>query len=448
MRRLSISIGLGVWLAMPGLAAAQVAESPSPPRSYEPVPGAPAGAYYPKAKLPDLKPMYEDIEILRRILNRDFAKRHQLGQCAVCHQDVRSQAVRALGSLAFSPDGKTLATGTDRIVRFWDVTSGKQIAGHGLPAHPFTGAEGTYLAGVGVVYTITLPPLPEDAHAPPAKPAPAPLSEWDRVRKQLLGEKVEAPAAPERKQASLTDTVLKALADNGRHFKQLGPNESLTVVITFRGSESAFVKGAEMAPGRWHVGVTADPNLPGSAAPRGSPPAGPRPGVAGAPGTPYQGPSYAPGGVPSAGMPPANPSTATDYALLADLQLKQGRVAEAIAGYQRAVELNPGSRELVSLYRKLAQAYLAQEQDAKARDAVERAMQFLKAVQKAAVAPVHATGMAAALPSQQLIISVPRSLLDRVAAGQISFPQFRDAAHVELRLIGDAAKKTPPQVRP
>ena len=160
---------------------------------------------------------------------------------------------------------------------------------------------------------------------------------------------------------------------------------------------------------------------------------GPGPGAGGDPVQPHQGTS--PGGDPNVGTPPANPSTATDYELLADLQLKQGRVAEAIAGYKRAVDLAPGSRELVGLYRKLAQAYLAREQDAKARDAIERGMQFLAAMQKEPAPRPQPTGMAAALPSQQLIISVPKSLLDRVAAGQIGFPQFRDAAHVELRHV-------------
>src|SRR5262249_4508477 len=104
------------------------------------------------------------------------------------------------------------------------------------PSVPRSEAEGVYLKGQGVVFTITLAPSAHDPRLAPEKPAPKAASDWDRTRSEVRGEKVPPPnTTTETKSASVADTILKLLADNGHHFSQLGAEESLIVVATFRG---------------------------------------------------------------------------------------------------------------------------------------------------------------------------------------------------------------------
>jgi hypothetical protein len=389
--------------------------------------------------------MYEDIEIMRRLLNRDFFS--VTGQCASCHANpVRAVAFSPDGkflagggqelrpweakALAFSPDGKRLASGDwDTSVRVWDVATGKALVGpHGM-GHPFAGTEGTYLKGFGVIYTITLRPLPENPHAAVAHSSAKPLSDWERVRKQLRGEKVEQPAAVPPPQPSLTEVLLKTLAENGRHFTQLAPQESLSIIVTFRGDgTSAHLIG--------HKAIDKD----GSAGPGGG--AGDAAKAATTLADALDSDTRTAAALRFLLAAQDKPSSVQDYELLADLQLKQGRIDEAITAYRKALETKPGPKEHVNLYRKLAQAHLLRKQDAQAREAILKAEQVLKQALKETRAPATMTTVATALPAQ-LIISVPKQLLDRVGAGQISFDEFRRAAHVEVRaFIGTDGKTT------
>jgi hypothetical protein len=55
----------------------------------------------------------------------------------------------------------------------------------------FPAAEGVYLKGYGVVYNLVLPPQPKP-HAKEATAPAKPVSEWDRIRKEMHGEKVSS----------------------------------------------------------------------------------------------------------------------------------------------------------------------------------------------------------------------------------------------------------------
>src|SRR5205823_6170293 len=95
--------------------------------------------------------------------------------------------------------------------------------------------EGTYLKGQGIVFTLTLPPPQRDPRPEVPKPTPKPPNDWERMRKELRQEKPQnEETAQPQKELRLSDIILKMLAENGRHFTQLGENESLTVAITFR----------------------------------------------------------------------------------------------------------------------------------------------------------------------------------------------------------------------
>jgi hypothetical protein len=405
MNRLCIALGMCWLLAVPLRTFAQA-----------PSATAPAAATVAPA---DLKAMYEDIEILRRIMNRDL-QRHQ---CASCHSSPRA--------LAFSPDGRALAVQTDasvNVAQLWQMAP----AGHGDLAHQFTGAEGSYLKGFGVVYSITLPPIPGAKQTSPSEPVTKPLSDWDRVRKQLRGEKVEPTPAPPRREPGLIDVVLKSFADNGRHFTHLGPTESLTLVITFRPVKAsagpATMGSPAMAPGLQGFNLPQPVRLWDST------------------GKPKTSSRHTPLGneiiysFPTQPGVPANPTSARDFELLADLQCKQGRAEEAIRAYQKALDLASASKDLAGLSRKLAKAYLMADRDADARTALDRALHYLREAQKGENPSPSASGLESALPSQ-LIVSVPKTVLEQFAKVGMTMEEFRRAAHVEWRTFSAAAQK-------
>jgi hypothetical protein len=100
--------------------------------------------------------------------------------------------------------------------------------------------EGVYLKGHGIIYTVTLPTSLRDSKSSPPKPQTKPISDWDRVRKEMRGEKVEeSPKTDQSKDRSIATGVLELLAENGKNLTQLGDNESITIIITFRSEATA-----------------------------------------------------------------------------------------------------------------------------------------------------------------------------------------------------------------
>jgi hypothetical protein len=218
----------------------------------------------------------------------------------------------------------------------------------------------------------------------------------------------------------LRDVLLKTLAENGRHFTLLGPNETLTVVVTFRGSDKGSGVTGGMGGGILRGGG-------GSAAGGGSAPEIEARAVV----AKRQAAVKALSGL--GGAPAPNPTTARDYELLGDLVSKQGKFDEAVKAYQKAIELGADSKEQwAAMYRKLAQIYVQRAQDALAMEALQNAQKFIGSVK---ISPPKANPPAktrATLPAQ-LVITIPRELSDRFGSGQITLDQFRRAAYVELR---------------
>src|SRR5262245_47338857 len=169
----------------------------------------------------DGRRMSEDIEVMRRLLQRSIEN--------------------AVGPLSHAaPRARGANTRTDFIPSITNElftqpnTSGYQntlstIYGVGLTdymtisrVHTSAPVEGNYLKGYGVVFTITLPRSAATTPAPSTQPAAKPLSDWERTRRELLGQPApEAPATPPATRPALIDALLKCLADNGRHFSQL-----------------------------------------------------------------------------------------------------------------------------------------------------------------------------------------------------------------------------------
>jgi len=131
--------------------------------------------------------MSEDIEIFRRILDR---------QLAPFRQQVLVRSVQLSGS-----DSSLWATIDDSL----------------------SSLEGVYLTGHGVVYTATLSSLEASAKVQANEwkiglKLDRPVSEWESIRRQLRNEKEEPKKLEARKPPALSDVLLKVLAENGHHF--------------------------------------------------------------------------------------------------------------------------------------------------------------------------------------------------------------------------------------
>jgi tetratricopeptide (TPR) repeat protein len=278
----------------------------------------------------------------------------------------------------------------------------------------FPSAEGVYLKGHGVVYTVVLPPQPDLKLNAPAAAADKPLSEWDRVRKEVRGEKVDDTVKPKEKPTVL-DTLLKVLAENGTHLSQLGPEEIVTVVVTFRNSESP----KNLGPNQDALGNPLSNSLESRTIDLLQIPIGT---IKGAEGKDV-------GGDKTKDVPAA----VKDNILLGDLNFKQGKYKEAEKAFLTALKLlesSPDDAALGQVYHGLAQCYLA---DGKAEDAktyVEKAIALAKKQQAEPNPPKKETKTAAPVASK-LIVSAPKRLLDQVGSGKMTFEEFRKEVSME-----------------
>jgi len=376
------------------------------------------------AQAPEQRPapakQYEEVEILRRLLTN---KLHALyPQTTWLSPSVNSSPWIDIGSATQGflngleyqqPAERTLLGNwiSSTNERNWTVYTGSS---------PGPAIEGLYLKGYGIVYTLTLPP-PARPHKPEAAAAaPKPVSEWEQVRRQVRGEKDKPkPPAPEAKRPSISETVLRVLAENGHHLSQLAEEESVTVAITFREPRPGNLVGQSVYPTNTIYFTEGGLNL--NTAPQGTEL---KPLVSsGEGGSPFFPPAKA--------VKPGR-SSAYDHELLGDLSLKQERNDEAVKAYQRALELvspeqSPDTARQLKL--KLARAQLARGDAAAAAKALE---QYAALQKKQPAAPANQPDAAGghALPDK-MIITVPRRLLEQAGTGKLSFEEFRKGATVQ-----------------
>jgi tetratricopeptide (TPR) repeat protein len=261
------------------------------------------------------------------------------------------------------------------------------------------------------------------------------VSEWERARQELRGVKpppAAKPAAPAAatKTPALADTILKLLAENGHNFRQLGDDERLIVAVTFRGSAGGR---ARTASGQ---STMSDPSAAPANTNTGGSSAGPRP-----------------------------PASANDLELLGDLHLKNGRYDEAVETFRKAAAAQTDPQRLAQLHTKIALVYQTKAiGDPKQRDdAVARGLDYLKRQQgddyqryaqallalayarnldPAAAGEAQASAQPVPLPAR-LIISAKKRDLAAVAAGRMTFEQFRQAASVEYQEFDPPAAEKP-----
>lgn len=363
--------------------------------------------------------MYEEIEILRRILDQTFtalvAEAHPQDR-----QWLRSHAPAAnrfttlhdvsAGDVWVDLGGKPE---TPYVLKFAPDASGRIVRTMGAHSSPLL--DGVYLKGYGVIYSAVAPfPVPA-SQSEPTKPAGKPVSQWEQVRRELYGAKPAAeqpPAEPRRR--SITEMILRVLAENGQHFTQLSENEQVTVAITFRGTGACSACHGE---GSNQPTTTSQPVYP-------SPPKPLRSSSA-APFNPMETRSSSDSAI-SATRSTGVPTDAQGLSLLGDLHMKQGRYQEAAEAYQKALQ----QKESSTLYRKLAQTMLAQADQDGSRQSVEKARQFLESALRAEK-PASPPATASVPLHPKLILSAPKKLLDQVGAGKISFGEFQKAVTVQ-----------------
>ena len=193
----------------------------------------------------DLKTMHEDIEIMRRLLVKELGVRQaaiylpylELGASMTAYYDTR------LFNVPYP-----LSDVRDQSIAF----EGNYLRGHGvayttsIPAAILVGLE-TPTKSIGLLSGCA------KCHEPTAvrkrvelgtELAPKPLSDWDRTRQEVQGKKevdrlflrLKIQAQDICAPGTLTEAILKVLAENGHNFKQLAANENISVAITISGT--------------------------------------------------------------------------------------------------------------------------------------------------------------------------------------------------------------------
>jgi tetratricopeptide (TPR) repeat protein len=434
---------------------------------------------------------YEEIEIMRRILNDG------LRRVARARTNDGSRAVNEspLGNLSgsvfldFDNDGQQDIVFANPFqspqdYHSWLGTRRNDPHHQGVP--PIETVEGLYLKGHGVVYTAGLLVHYLDAVKPSPRPAQKPLSEWERVRKEIRGEKAETSAQPlTHARENVADAILRMLAENGHNFSSLAQEESVTVAVTLRqGMDCALCHKMDVS----HTIDLSYKDLAAATRLSSASAATTREGE-------RQRPSYfSPGNElderrqqlsdaankssSSVGrslseqaatqINRGRPNTESEnQTLLGDLQMKQGRYKEAVEAYRKALEdlgkatdnearlaeklLQAGQADkgtlqgqvlTTELAAKLAQASLAQGDDDQALKALEQLGAQQKRIESLYKKILEKKGRAqggqsAAKNTQielpaKLIISAPKRLLDEVGTGKMSLAEFKKAASIEF----------------
>jgi tetratricopeptide (TPR) repeat protein len=407
MNRARIVLLLAVGLAAPCLALAQTGAD----------------------KKPQAAQMHEDVEVMRRILNRSL----NLPRYSPHSVWVPGNSLGALGALGGS--GGALGNPYGGLGGGQGFSGGNGFGGGhtvSVSTLEFAAVEGVYLKGHGAIFTLTLPPqqnLKPDAAVPSAD---KPLSEWERVRKEVRGEKVEDAAKP-KKNPTVLDTLLKVLAENGTHLSQLAPDETVTIVVTFR--EDGGAKNAGQYQGnQWELERIGVGNIL-SRDHIGYEPAsdGLVRIIRAATDSDANENAAQPKDV-SAGATKEIPAAVKDSILLGELNFKQGKYKEAEKAYLTALKLlenSPDDGALHQVYQVLAQTYLADGKTEEAKNYLEKAIALEKKKASNPNSPKKEAKAASAVPAK-LLVSAPKKLLDQVGSGKITFEEFKKEASVDF----------------
>ena len=385
--------------------------------------------------------MYEDIEVMRQILARNLHTK-MFAQCNSCHAVANERFTDITGLGVYSQTFGSSSAGGRTGVALVDIDQDGRpdlyIANIHGKCGPTASIEGAYLKGQGVVFTLSLPATAKDELAATAPAAPArPPSEWEQTRRQLHGERATTTAPP--KKTTVTDILLKTLAENGKNFAHLPANEQLTLIVTFRGQQDNSItlggsiygvidSSTNTASGPVGMGGKCG----GGPGPGMGSPGGMGPGL-GSPMGAGSSPAVGSGTGSTAASEPMTPDR--ELELLGDLHIKRGNLPEAASAYERAKKQAADRQRFQALATKLAEVYLKMNNV----DAARKALEMPSSTPTAAPPPVAAKEPAAVSLPGKLILSAPKSLLDQVGGELISFADFRKQVTLEVQTF-DAAK--------
>jgi hypothetical protein len=360
-----------------------------------------------REKEPDagqLRQMYEDVAVFRTLLNRTVARSYGLtGQ---------KTSSNPYGSHSLWIDSRTRTLSSIGAQYPRDA-----VHAH---AHSFGLAEGVYLPGQGVVFSMSAPtPLHDPLAAGTDKTAKG-MSPWEQVRRELRGDKVVTAKEQAPRQASLSEALLRLLSENGQHFKGLADNERITVALTFRGASCASchtaISGMKQQGPRALTGP-AVPVVPGSGTPGGGQ------------------------GTATRGMS----KEVQDQASVGDLHLRQGRYREAAQAYESALQVLLRQRELkpdktdvqqlllaVELANRLTRVAEVSGDPANVQRWRELSLKFARTALEWSEAHKGKPAEKGTIPlPARLIVSAPKKLLEQAGTGKLSFAEFRKAASVQ-----------------
>lgn len=429
-------------LSLAAFGAAATAQEPI--RSVEPTAKTATG--------PDTR---EDVEILRRLLDQALLKAYGLpdGKADGVHSYGPIRNYPLIGQAQLSTDGTRLL-----------VVNGD----HAVPD-----IEGVYLKDYGAVYTATLPSPTFDpvAGSKAAVGGKAPLSPWDRTRKELHGEMPEPEGKAVLAHQPLSEVILKVLAENGRRFTALADGERITVAVTFRGAVNCANCHQNMRGNDPKLLATFTDTTGSVAAP---PPPQPSyvPADPSIPRGQYTQPAAADtelgvrytAAVATGAPTPGWLNDVRNQILLGDLHMKQGKGQEAVSAYKAAMDQldkgmfakkGPNNYEFVAgdlpfvlmavdISHKTAQAYVAAGDNEAAHKELENASRLTREAEKLTVGAATTANPkpagSAALPNK-LVVTASKKLLDDVGAGKLTFEAFCKAATVEY--TGDSGDNAP-----
>jgi len=440
MNRHIVTLAAALMFALPGLIA-QAQRQPSPST----IPAGVSGHDYLVAQAHRFAAMAEDMEVMKSIL--DEALEAAYGRSPLLGID-------ATGALVEKPQG-----GQTRI----------------------PDALVAYLEGHGVVYQLTAPRLFEEPEKKKADTVAAKsVTRWEATRQRLEGKtdaSAQAQADAPRKswplgfevryprtrptKSILVEGLLDMLAENGHNFRELKPDEQVSIAITFSKDEKP-VDGRQKAGGQASFGGYAT-GMPGGSAPYNSmgmgggeyagemeedSMMGPGPGgmmgsggMMGAMGASDEEGGYGDMGMGMGGMEGAGGmsemygmSSGMGFGSAAnagDLHLRQGNYQKAVEAYEKvignAVKADPykhtPASQHVPLYQKLIQALVGNAQYGEAQ-------QLMKAVEEARAKPAGSGDAGSRFPTR-LVVSATKADLDQVAAGKMTRQEFDKRATVE-----------------
>ncbi len=431
------------------------------------------------AKNGDLRKMYEDIEIMRRLLQGKLEK----------HYSARATGMGSMGMM----EGMMGSTGmmSEGMAGEMSGYSGSAdmllSAGLGMVPAPAISIEGVYLLDHGIVFTVHFSESPSSGSRPyPAgdlnaqaclkchvadkqqisekftdsiAQRPKPLTDWEKTRQDVLGIKAFDQGTSSTASmievcgpGTISELVWAVLGENGRHFSELPAAERVTVAITLgkpikKQGSNPFGSGRGSAMSSGFGGP--------SGAGRGDMsegPVGPATGagvidVFGESGGEY-GSEADPNTVTGKG-PGDGKSSYRDYLLLGDLHMQQNKPAQALKAYEGALSTLAGTEQptaemlkavppktklaIIDLHHKLTQAALASDQAEVAKAWVERLI-VLQKDSPSKAAPTQAAKRLA-LPGR-VIISAEKALLDLVGE-RITLQDFKTRAKVEHLSLKD-----------